>query len=68
MLASAVGMFFRPEGYNGIPVNNLDSSSFRTSPAEYVPNLFVVYLRTKSGPQGPKPLHYQKIQHKGTNM
>lgn len=49
-------------GYYGIlPVSNLDSSSFKTSPDEEVPNLFVVYLRTKSGPQGPKPLHYTKF-------
>lgn len=43
-----------------VPVNNLDSSSVKTSPVEYEPNLAVVYLRTRSGPQGPKPLFILK--------
>lgn len=42
--------------HSSVPVNNLDSSWVKTSPVEYEPNLAVVYLRTRSGPQGPKPL------------
>lgn len=30
------------------------------SPIEYVPNLELVYLRTRSGPQGPRPLEIQR--------
>lgn len=40
-------------GYLTIPVSNVDSDSVSISPVE---NLALVYLRTKSGPQGPNPL------------
>lgn len=42
--------------YLTIPVSNLDSDSVSVSPVVYVTNLALVYLRTISGPQGPKPL------------
>jgi len=42
--------------YLAIPVSNLDSESVNRSPVEYFTNLALVYLLTKSGPQGPKPL------------
>lgn len=45
---------------NSVPVRNLDSSSVNISPSEYAPNLALVYLRTRSGPKGPRPLHYGK--------
>jgi len=42
--------------YVSIPVSNLDSDSVSISPVVCVTNLALVYLRTISGPQGPKPL------------
>lgn len=46
------------------PVSNLDSSSVNIVPDEYAPNLALVYLRTRSGPQGPKPLHKKDFPEK----
>ena len=46
-----------------IPVRSLDSSSDSTFSSEYLGlNLAVVYLPTRSGPQGPKPLQTGIIQ------
>lgn len=42
--------------YLTLPVSKFDSDSVNSSPVEYLTNLALVYLRTKSGPQGPKPL------------
>lgn len=42
------------------PVNSADSSSDNTSPVECEPNLAPVYLRTRSGPHGPRPLKINK--------
>lgn len=42
--------------YLSVPVSNFDSDSVKSSPVEYLTNLALVYLLTKSGPQGPKPL------------
>lgn len=39
-----------------VPVSNPASSSVKVDPFEYEPNLALVYLRTRSGPQGPNPL------------
>lgn len=54
-----------------IPVSSLDSSSVSTFSAEYLGlNLAVVYLCTRSGPQGPKPLHTEQSKklHKSNKL
>lgn len=45
--------------FSKLPVRSLDSSSFKPVPSEYEPKRALVYLRTRPGPQGPKPLHIQ---------
>lgn len=42
-----------------LPVSNADSCSANPSPS---PNLALVYLRTKFGPNGPKPLKIKNIK------
>jgi hypothetical protein len=39
------------------PENNFDSCSFNMVPEAFVPNLTPAYLRTRLGPNGPRPLH-----------
>jgi len=39
------------------PENNFDSCSFNMVPEACVPNLAPAYLRTRLGPNGPRPLH-----------
>lgn len=48
--------------YLAIPVSNLDSDSVNSSPVEYLTNLALVYLCTKSGPQGPNPLPQKYVE------
>lgn len=46
-----------------VPVSNPASSSVKVDPFEYEPNLALVYLRTRSGPQGPNPhVKYSQVK------